>query len=223
MAISQITQILQIILTPIVHKVNFSLHSYNHFLALVFLTITIIKGIDNILFSFDLKFPNEQHCCVPFHAPVDHLNIFFENIDSYHFLIFLFEFLLFLGCMLICQSCVWLFATPWTVTLQVPLSMRFSRQEYWSGLSFPLAGDISDPGIKPTSPVTPALAGRFFITKLPGKLCWVVWVPFIVLILTPFQISCLKIFFPFPYLFLVMLLVCCYCCCCFLQMLSSLM
>ena len=108
--------------------------------------------------------------------------------------------------MLSSLHCVWLFATPWTVTLQVPLSMEFSRQEYWRGLSFPPAGDIFDPGIKPTSPLTPALAGRFFITKLPGKPCWVVWVPFIVWILTPFQISCLKIFFPLPYLFLVMLL-----------------
>ena len=92
MAISQITQILQIILTPIVHKVNFSPHSYNHFLAPVFLTITIITGIDNISFSFDLKFHNEQHCCVPFHAPVDHLNIFLEDFYSYHFLIFYLNF-----------------------------------------------------------------------------------------------------------------------------------
>ena len=145
---------------------------------------------------------------------------FFGKLLLISFPYFLFEFLLFLGCMLICQSCVWLFVTPWTVTLQVPLSMGFSRQEYWSGLSFPPAGDISDPGIEPTSPVTPALAGRFFITKLPEKVCLVVWAPFIVWILTPFQISYLKIFFPFPYLFLVMLLVCC---CCFLQMLSSLM
>ena len=38
--------------------------------------------------------------------------------------------------------------------------MRFSRQEYWSGLSFPFSGDLSDPGIKPTSPVSPAFAGR---------------------------------------------------------------
>ena len=80
MAISQITQISQIVLTPVVHKVHFSPHSYDHFLALVFLTITIITGIDNISFSFDLKFPKEQHCCVPFHVPVDHLSISLENI-----------------------------------------------------------------------------------------------------------------------------------------------
>ena len=50
-----------------------------------------------------------------------------------------------------------LFATPWTVVLQAPLSMGLSRQEYWSGLSFPTPGDLSDPGIEPTSLVSPAL------------------------------------------------------------------
>ena len=44
------------------------------------------------------------------------------------------------------------FATPWTVSLQAPLSVEFSRQEYWSGLPFPLPGDLPEPGIKPESP-----------------------------------------------------------------------
>ena len=44
-----------------------------------------------------------------------------------------------------------LFATPWTIVHQAPLSMGFPRQEYWSGLSFPSPGDLSDPGIKPAS------------------------------------------------------------------------
>ena len=52
-----------------------------------------------------------------------------------------------------------LFANPWTIAFQTPLSMEFSRQEYWSGLPIPSPGDLPDPGIKPTSP---ALAGRFF-------------------------------------------------------------
>ena len=47
---------------------------------------------------------------------------------------------------------VWLFVTPWMVTRQVPLSMEFSRQEYWSGLPFPSPGDLPTPGIKPGSP-----------------------------------------------------------------------
>ena len=48
-------------------------------------------------------------------------------------------------------SCVQLFVTPWTVAHQAPLSMRFSRQEYQSGLPFPPTGDLLDPGIKPVS------------------------------------------------------------------------
>ena len=44
------------------------------------------------------------------------------------------------------------FATSWTVALQTPLSMGFSRQEYWSGLPFPSPGDLPDPGIVPVSP-----------------------------------------------------------------------
>ena len=49
-------------------------------------------------------------------------------------------------------SRVWLFATPWTVARQAPLSLGFPRQEYWSGLPFPSPGDLPDPGIEPTSP-----------------------------------------------------------------------
>ena len=49
-------------------------------------------------------------------------------------------------------SCVWLFAIPWTVAHQAPLSMGFLRQEYWSGLPFLSPGDLPDPGIEPTSP-----------------------------------------------------------------------
>ena len=48
-------------------------------------------------------------------------------------------------------SCVRLFTTPWTIACQAPLSMGFSRQEYWSGLSCPSPGHLPDPGIAPTS------------------------------------------------------------------------
>ena len=65
-------------------------------------------------------------------------------------------------CML---SHVQLFKTSQTVTCQAPLSIEFSRQEYWSGLTFPSLGDLPDPGIKSTSLVSPALAGRFFTTS----------------------------------------------------------
>ena len=49
-------------------------------------------------------------------------------------------------------SHVLFFATPWTVAHEAPLSMGVSRQEYWSGLPFPSPGDLSDPGIEPSSP-----------------------------------------------------------------------
>ena len=56
------------------------------------------------------------------------------------------------------NSCV----IPWTVAHQAPLSMGFSRQEYWSELPFPLPGDLPNPGIESMSLKSPALAGRFF-------------------------------------------------------------
>ena len=65
------------------------------------------------------------------------------------------------------QSC--LFVTLWTVALQAPLSMGFSRQEYWSGLPFPTLVDLPNPGIEPMSLVSPVLAGRIFTTEPPGN------------------------------------------------------
>ena len=59
-------------------------------------------------------------------------------------------------------SRVQLFATPWTIALQAPLSMGFSRQEYWSVLPFPTPGDLPNPGIEPASLASPVLAGGFF-------------------------------------------------------------
>ena len=62
----------------------------------------------------------------------------------------------------VCVLCpVWLSVTPWTVALQAPLSMGFSKEEYWSGWPFPPPGDLPDPGIEPVSPASLALAGRF--------------------------------------------------------------
>ena len=54
-------------------------------------------------------------------------------------------------------SCFRLFATLWVVAHQAPLSLGFSRQAYWSGLPFPLPGDLPSSGIKPTSPLSPVL------------------------------------------------------------------
>ena len=57
-------------------------------------------------------------------------------------------------------------ATPRTVAHQAPLSMGFSRQEYWNGLPFSSIGNLPDPGIEPTSFMSPALAGGFFTTRV---------------------------------------------------------
>ena len=62
-----------------------------------------------------------------------------------------------------------LFATPWTVVHQAPLSMGFSKQEYWSGLPFPSSGDLPDPGIKPGSPAPQA---DTLPSEPPGKPSW---------------------------------------------------
>ena len=67
------------------------------------------------------------------------------------------------------QSCSILCAMLGTVSRQAPLSMGFSRQEYWSGLPSPPPGDLPDPGIKPASLMSPVLAGRFFTTSTPWE------------------------------------------------------
>ena len=75
----------------------------------------------------------------------------------------------------VCSVCVlhWilLFAAPWITPCQVPLSLEFSRQEYWSGLPFPPAGDLPNPGIEPKSLASPTLAGRFFTTSAIWEAC----------------------------------------------------
>ena len=63
-------------------------------------------------------------------------------------------------------SHVQLFAIPWTVARQAPLSMELSRQEYWSGLPFPSLGNLPNPGIKP---MFPALQVDYLLFELPGK------------------------------------------------------
>ena len=79
-----------------------------------------------------------------------------------------------MGVLLLCWewvkslSRVQLFATPWTLELDMPQSMEFSRQEYWSGLPFPLSGDLPDPGIEPRSPTLQADA---LTSEPPGGEC----------------------------------------------------
>ena len=76
-------------------------------------------------------------------------------------------------CMLSRFSRVRLCATLWTVAHQAPLSMGFSRQEYWSGLPCPPPGELGDPGIKPASFMSPALASRFFTTSVTWEAMYI--------------------------------------------------
>ena len=69
-------------------------------------------------------------------------------------------------------SHVQLFATLWTVACQAPLSMGFSRQEYWSGLPCTSPGHLPDPGSKPVSLMSPALAGEFFTIRATSEAYW---------------------------------------------------
>ena len=73
-----------------------------------------------------------------------------------------------------CFSRVQPFATLWTVACQAPLSMGFSRQEYWSGLTFPPPGLLPNEGIKPESP---ALQADSLLSEPPGKLCYITPLP----------------------------------------------
>ena len=76
-------------------------------------------------------------------------------------------------------SCLTLWESSWTRARQAPLSMGISRQEYWRGLRALLRGNLAHPGIKPTSPVSPALASEFSTTEPPGKpnfYCLSMWI-----------------------------------------------
>ena len=75
--------------------------------------------------------------------------------------------MIFMACVL---NCVPLFPILWAVPHQASLFMEISRQEHWSGLPFPSPGDLTNPGIKPMSLVSAALAGEFFTPMTPGKL-----------------------------------------------------
>ena len=70
--------------------------------------------------------------------------------------------------MKVTQFCLTL-CDPRDIATHAPLSLGFSRQEYWSGLPFTLPGDLPDSGIELASPVSPALAGRFFTTENLGS------------------------------------------------------
>ena len=68
------------------------------------------------------------------------------------------------------------YVTPWTVALQAPLFMGFSRQEYWSELPCPPSGDLPNPGIEPGSFSSPALTVGFFTTSTTWEVLYVAYI-----------------------------------------------
>ena len=106
----------------------------------------------------------------------------FPLLEEIHttFCKFLFSLSLYCMCVPVCvcakslQSCPTL-CDPGTIAHPALLSMEFPRQEYWSGLSFPIPGDLPDPGTEPVAPVVPPLAGGFFPTHHLGSLSLYDW------------------------------------------------
>ena len=72
-------------------------------------------------------------------------------------------------CLCACAQLCLTLCDTWTIACQAPLSMEFSRQAHWSGLSFPTPLDLPNPGIEPMPLASPSMAGRFFTTVPPGK------------------------------------------------------
>ena len=97
-------------------------------------------------------------------------------------------------CVLSPFSRVRLFLTLWTRALQAPLSMGFSRQEYWSQLACLPAGDLPDPGIEPASVTFPALAGRFFTSGAVWE--WHNFIPFCGWVVFHFVCVCVCVCIP---------------------------
>ena len=122
---------------------------------LIFISFLIYFNIMLCLFLHVIMKEDEAFGCIILHSMYLNLSISFQP-DI---------------CCCCCQllSHIQLFAAPWTASHQAPLSMRFPRQEYWSGQPFPPPGDLPGLGIQPESPVSPPLAGRFFTTESPAR------------------------------------------------------
>ena len=126
--------------------------------------IIVNKRVQNRVLGCNLK--NDRMICVcfqgkPFNITVIQVYAPTSNAEEADVERFYEDLLLLLSRF----SHVRVFVTLWTVTCQVPLSMGFSRQEYWNGLPCPPPGNLPDPGIKLPSLMSPALAGGFFTTS----------------------------------------------------------
>ena len=138
------------------HHPHLFIYFFNPELSLKFLTFFFCCccSTSNLLSPFEcIKITNSLHPKTKFYFPIQACsssgNLFFSSSTGKH------------GNNL----CVQLFATLWTIACQVPLSMGFSKQQYWSGLPFPPPGDLPNLRIKPTSLKSFALEGGFFTTS----------------------------------------------------------
>ena len=118
-----------------------------------------------VYFSFQVWKVFSHYCCKCTFCPF----LFFWKRNTVVFFFFFPLCPISPMCVLSCFSRVPLFATTWTIARQAPLSMGFSKQEYWSGLPWPPPWDLSNPGIKPTSLLSPALVGGSLPLVPPGK------------------------------------------------------
>ena len=88
-----------------------------------------------------------------------------------------------------------LFTAPWTLAYQAPLSLEFSRLEYWNSLPFPTPGDLPDPRVKPWSLESPALAGRFLLLHHLGFLVYSYTILYLIIPLLKFLVASDFLFF----------------------------
>ena len=103
---------------------------------------------------------------VKLHVVFYHLEVFPKiSLPSQHNLgTYLTKYAYVCGCLF---CCIWLFMALWTVVNQAPLPMEFSRWEYWSGLLFPILGELPNLGTEPMSLVSPAVTGEFLPLEPP--------------------------------------------------------
>ena len=113
-------------------------------------TIWILKLKIIVIVYTHTKLVVMHFCC----SAVFVLSIYWSNLPKYNIL----------KCSCSVALVMSSFVSSWTIAWQAPLSMGFSKQEYWGGLPHPPPGNLSDPGFQPASLVSLALAGRFFTT-----------------------------------------------------------
>ena len=106
-----------------------------------------------------------QGWIISYHVYIFHILLIYLPFDSHWCCVYLLAILNHIAVNVLSHfSHVQLFASLWTIACQAPLSMGFSREEYWSGLPCPPLGNLPDPGIEPMSLMSPAWTGRFFTT-----------------------------------------------------------